>query len=154
MNRNIQVSVLGIQDFGCGSETVSTRAYGQYDFQNGLHKVSYCELDSNGTATDNMLIISESELKVNRSGSLSGRLLFNLEHRTKAEYVTSFGKFDFDIETDLYTLSENENGLGIELKYRLYEGKNLFSENTPTVQIYESSSDSLRSINITRRNNL
>lgn len=53
MNRNIQVSVLGIQDFGCESETVSTRAYGQYDFQNGLHKVSYCELDSNGTATDN-----------------------------------------------------------------------------------------------------
>lgn len=148
MKRNIRVFVLGIQNFGDGPETASTRANGQYDFQNGLHKVSYCELDSNGTATDNMLIISESELQVNRSGSLSGRLLFNPEHRTKAEYVTSFGKFDFDIETDLYALSKNENCLGIELKYRLYEGKNLFSENTLTVQICENSSDSLRSINI------
>lgn len=138
MNRNIQVSVLGIQNFGCGSETVSTRANGQYDFQNGSHKVSYRELDSNGTATDNMLIISKSELQVNRSGSLSGRLLFNLKHGTKAEYVTSFGKFDFDIETDRYALSENKNGLGIELKYRLYEGENLFSENTLTVQICET----------------
>lgn len=45
MNRNIQVFVLGIQNFGGEPETVSTRANGQYDFQNGLHKVSYCELD-------------------------------------------------------------------------------------------------------------
>lgn len=82
-----------------------------------------------------MLIISESELQVNRSGSF-------------------FGEFDFDIETNLYALFENENGLGIELKYRLYEGKNLFSENILAVQICENSSDSLCSINITRRNNL
>ncbi len=32
MKRNIRIFVLGIQNFGDGSETVSTRANGQYDF--------------------------------------------------------------------------------------------------------------------------
>ena len=43
MNRNIQVFVLGIQNFGGEPETVSTRANGHYDFQNGLHKLLVIE---------------------------------------------------------------------------------------------------------------
>ena len=45
MKHDIQISVLGIQDAGSGPEAILTKAFGAYDFENGIHKISYCELD-------------------------------------------------------------------------------------------------------------
>lgn len=88
MKHNIQVSVLGVQNAGDESEAILTKATGTYHFENGVHKINYCELDENGTATDNLLLLSGSEMHLSKSGSVAGQFLFVLGCKTVIDYLT------------------------------------------------------------------
>ena len=52
MRKDVQVSVLGIQDAGGGPEAVLTRTAGTCSPQDGGYRVGYRELDEHGNATD------------------------------------------------------------------------------------------------------
>lgn len=151
MKQDIQISLLGIQNAGSGVEAILTKATGTYCFENGFHKILYCELNENGTATDNLLFLSETEMRLSKSGSIAGQFLFIPGEKTVADYLTSFGKIDFEVETETYHLDMKEDELNVQLKYKLYADNQLFSENTLTIQICE---DGFGSINKTRRNHL
>lgn len=137
MKRQIQISVLGIQNAGSEPETISTKVSGTYSFEHGLHKINYCELDENGAATDNLIFLSEKEMKINKSGSVATQFLFIPEQRTVANYLTPLGIIVFEIETGIYNLDVNEDSLNVELRYKLFTDKKLFSENTLTIHINE-----------------
>lgn len=154
MKHNIQISVLGIQNAGDEPEMILTKATGTYHFENGVHKINYCELDENGTATDNLLLLSGSEMQLSRSGSVAGRFRFVSGDKTVANYLTPFGKIDFEVETESYHLDVKEDNLNVQLKYRLYTDGQLFSENTLTIQTYEDKKDGFGFINKARRNHL
>ena len=49
MKHNIQISVLGIQNTGSAPEAILTKTTGSYCMENGIHTISYYELDENGT---------------------------------------------------------------------------------------------------------
>lgn len=149
MKQDIQISLLGIQNTGSEPEAILTKTTGTYCFENGFHKIHYCELDTTGTATDNLLFLSETEMRLSKSGWIAGRFLFVPGKKTMADYLTPFEKMDFGVETESYRLDTKENELNVRLKYRLYTGSRLFSENTMTIQISE---DGLGSINKARRN--
>lgn len=70
MKRDIQISVLGIQNTGSEPEAILTKTTGTYCFENGFYKIQYCELDENGTATDNLLFLLETEMRLSKSGSI------------------------------------------------------------------------------------
>ena len=91
MNKNIYISVQGVQDTGGGIETILTRTMGTYYFESGFHVISYRELDEHGTATDNILFLSETEMRLNKSGSLAGQFHFLSGKRTFAEYQGFYG---------------------------------------------------------------
>lgn len=79
--------------------------------ENGIHTISYYELDENGTATDNLLFLSESEMRLNKSGSIAGQFLFTPYTKTVAGYLTPFGKIVFGVETESYHLDAKEDFL-------------------------------------------
>ena len=151
MKRDIQISVLGIQNTGSEPEAILTKTTGTYCFENGFYKIQYCELDENGTATDNLLFLLETEMRLSKSGSIAGQFLFIPGEKTVADYLTPFGKIAFEAETETYHLDRKEDELNVQLKYRLYTGNQLFSVNTLTIQICE---DGFGLINKTRRNHL
>ena len=154
MKNNIQISVLGIQNAGNEPEAILTKTTGTYCFEDDFHKINYCELDENGAAIDNLLFLSETEMRLSRSGSIAGQILFIPGTKTAADYLTPFGKIDFEVETESYRLDVSESNLNVQLKYRLYTGNQLFSENTLTIQTYEDKEDGLGLINKSRRNYL
>lgn len=154
MKHNIQISVLGIQNAGDEPEAILTKATGIYCFENGVHKINYCELDENETATDNLLLLSDSKMRLSKSGSVAAQFLFIVGGKTAADYLTPFGKIDFEVETESYHLEVKENNLNVQLKYRLYADSQLFSENTLTIQTYEDKKDDFGFINKARRNHL
>jgi uncharacterized beta-barrel protein YwiB (DUF1934 family) len=141
MKRCVQISILGIQNAGDEPEAILTKTNGAYCFEQGLHKISYYELDENGTATDNLIFLSETEMTMIKSGSVATRFHFIPEQMRVAEYLTSFGKIVFEIETLYYHLDVNENDLNVKLKYNLFTGKKIFSENILTIQICEDRFD-------------
>lgn len=144
MNKNICISVLGIQNTGNGLESILTKAIGTYDFENGFHVINYCELDEHGTATDNILFLSETEMQLNKSGFLSGKFHFWLGEKTSAEYITPFGKIDFQVETESYKLSVKTKTIKAQLLYKLYKDGQLFLENMLSIHI-ESDIDNVSS---------
>lgn len=154
MKNNIRISVLGIQNTGSEPEAILTKAIGMYCFEDGFHKINYCELDENGAATDNLLFLSATEMRLSRSGSIAGQILFIPGTKTAADYLTPFGKIDFEVETESYHLDVKKGNLDAQLKYRLYTGGQLFSENTLTIQTCEYKEDGFGLINKARRNHL
>ena len=135
MKQDIQISLLGIQNAGSEPEAILTKTAGDYCFENGSHKILYCELDENGTATDNLLFLSETEMRLSKSGSVAGRFLFIPGEKTVADYLTPFGKIVFEAETETYHLDRKEDELNVQLKYKLYADNQLFSENTLTIHV-------------------
>ena len=135
MKQNIQIFLLGIQNAGSEPEAILTKTAGDYCFENGSHKILYCELDENGTATDNLLFLSETEMRLSKSGSVAGQFLFIPGEKTVADYLTPFGKIAFEAETETYYLDRKEDELNVQMKYKLYADNQLFSENTLTIHV-------------------
>lgn len=135
VDKNICISVLGIQNIGNGLESILTKASGTYDFENGFHVINYRELDEHGTATDNILFLSEKEMQLNKSGSLSGKFHFGFGKKTLAKYFTPFGKVDFQVETEFYKLSVETETINVQLIYKLYTDGQLFLENMLSIHI-------------------
>lgn len=154
MRKDVQVSVLGILDAGGGPEAVLTRTTGICSPQGGGYQVSYREVDEHGNATDNLLFLSQSEIRIDRSGSISGSFRFIPGERTEALYRTPFGDIGFLAETESCTVETDGSGLETRLEYRLYEGGRLFSQNTLSVHIGEDGGDSPAPDHTTRRNHI
>ena len=146
MRKDVQVSVLGILDAGGGPEAVLTRTTGICSPQGGGYQVSYREVDEHGNATDNLLFLSQTEIRIDRSGSISGSFRFIPGERTEALYRAPFGDIGF--------LAETESRLEAWLEYRLYEGGRLFSQNTLSVHIREDGGDGPAPDHTTRRNHI
>ena len=138
MNKSIWISVLGIQNIGDGLQVVQTKTTGTYCFENGFHIVNYCELDEYGTATDNILFLTETEMQFNKSGSFAGRFKFLFGKKTLAECLTPFGIMIFEVETESYLLDVKIETIEVQLKYKLYAGDHLFLENNLSVHIEDS----------------
>ena len=154
MRKDVQVSVLGILDAGGGPEAVLTRTTGICSPQGGGYQVIYRELDEHGNATDNLLFLSQTEIRIDRSGSISGSFRFIPGERTEALYRTPFGDIGFLAETESCTVEADGSGLEARLEYRLYEGGRLFSQNTLSVHIREDDGDGPAPDHTTRRNHI
>lgn len=138
MNKDICISVQGIQNTGSGLETILTKTTGTYYFENGFHVINYCEMDEHGTATDNILFLSETEMRLNKSGSLAGQFQFLHGEKTLAEYLTPFGKIKFEVETESYKVFVKTKYIKVQLIYRLYADGHLFLENNLFVHIEDN----------------
>lgn len=135
MNKNICISVRGIQNIGDGLESILTKTTGTYYFENGFHVINYRELDEHGTATDNIMVLSETEMQLNKSGPLAGQFQFLSGEKTFAEYLTPFGKLDFEVETESYKLFAEMETIKVQLIYKLYADGQLFLKNKLLVHI-------------------
>ena len=85
--KNIQISIFSIQDIGYDREGILTKTTGTYSFENGYHKVHYCELDEHGTATDNTLLFSNEKMELSKSGSVAAHFLFMSLEKTPEEWA-------------------------------------------------------------------
>lgn len=151
MKRDIQISVLGIQNTGSEPEAILTKTTGTYCFEMGFTKsntVNWMKMEPPRTI---FFFFLETEMRLSKSGSIAGQFLFIPGKKTTADYLMPFGKIAFEVETEFYHLDVKEDELNVQLKYRLYTGNQLFSVNTLTIQICE---DGFGLINKTRRNHL
>ena len=95
-------------------------------------------MDEHGTATDNILFLSETEMRLNKSGSLAGQFQFLHGEKTLAEYLTPFGEINFEVETESYKVFVKTKDIKVQLIYRLYADGHLFLENNLFVHIEDN----------------
>lgn len=152
MKRDVCISVLGIQNIGDEFETVLTETSGTYCLENGFHIIDYFELGEDRTTIAYHLVFSLSEMQMSKSGAVAGQFQFIQGELSAADYLAPFGRVVFQVETEFYKLDVKEHCLRVQLKYRLYTDKRLFSENTISIRVCENSEDGFGSINKTGRN--
>lgn len=128
MTQDVRISILGIQNAGSGPEAILTTTTGNYCFEDGVHRISYCELDEYGNATENFLSFSQEGVRLGRSGAIAGQFLFIPQEKTRADYWSPFGEIIFQVETEYCRIDVKEEGINVQMKYLLYSEGRFFQK--------------------------
>ncbi len=136
MIKEVKISVIGIQNFGYEpEEVITTNTTGKYCYEKKNHRIEYVEIDEYGNTTKNFVRISEERIQIEKSGSVFGIFRFVPYKKTRADYKSYFGRIIFEVATDDYHLNVQDDYLRVQLRYRLFTNKKLFSTNVITITV-------------------
>lgn len=119
MNKNVLVSVSGIQLTIDGENPVEIISRGQYYKKNGKSYIKYKELDENNEETDCMLKLESSRLEIIKKGKAKTCMLFELDRNCMTPYETPFGTLMMGITTTDMVVLEDDDAIVCKVKYML-----------------------------------
>lgn len=143
MNRNVEITVSGIQDDGGGDKTETCcRTIGQYFERNGCRYLLYEEQDADSEAcTSNTVKLSGNILELSRKGNIHSRMVFEAGRTHSAEYVTPYGTLQLQISTDDLKCLWTDAEARIRITYRLLTADGFLSRNKLVIKIRNISSE-------------
>lgn len=138
MNREVLVSISGLQLADGTNETVEVISRGEYHFRGGTHFVTYEETTeeaSNRMDTKCILKITKEQIELIKKGEVTTRLLFEKGLPHISHYTTQFGDIVIGTTTNSIKLVEEEHELLAELAYSLDINDCFVAENQLTVKV-------------------
>lgn len=137
MDRDVKVTVLGIQDDGSGNEAVTGyQADGQYYERDGCRFLLYREQDSDsGAMTSNTLKIGDGILELSRRGNVNSRMIFEAGHTHPASHTTAYGTLVLDVCTENVNCLWTESTGKVIITYNLWMTGEFLSKNRLTIEI-------------------
>lgn len=136
MRKEVLIIIEGIQS-GDVKQTVTSRAEGIYQYQNGKHYIRYEEKAEEGTGRiKNTLKLSAEQMVIKKEGpGVSTQMVFNPSEETYADYQTPYGNLSFRISNSIILMTEEENEIRVILRYRLSDQGGLLSENQVKIRV-------------------
>lgn len=120
MNRDVLVSMNGLQVVEGTDDTVEVITVGEYYYVNGKHYIIYEDVDEdNGEKTKNTIKVSSESIEVKKKGYVNTNMIFEKEKINKSYYSTPFGDMAVEIDTNDIEISEEENKIEIKVDYAL-----------------------------------
>ena len=141
MEKEVLISIKSSQSTG-GEEAEPTEliSLGNYACRGGLKKFSYMESAITGLeGTKTEFLIRSEEVVMNRTGAITGRMVFSLGKKHKFLYGTPYGTLAMGINTNLIDVQLDEKGGSLELAYDLDFENALLSRNRINISIKEKS---------------
>lgn len=137
MNRDVEVTVTGVQEDGSGNEIVTDlKTPGQYFEKSGCKYLLYREQDADsGAATANTLKIKSGILELSRKGSINSRMIFEPGETHPASYVTAYGTLRLEVCTENLKCLFTATGARIQITYRLLMTGEFLSRNRLVIKI-------------------
>lgn len=140
MEKEVLISIKGLQRVEDQEDTVETVSAGQYYRKNGKHFLLYDEMSEGPGTVKNMLRIDETELSLKRSGSAAGQsmsteLLFRLHDRVSSEVQTPMGVLNLEFETSSLRIRETEEQIVALLEYKTYANGEQIAEHYLRIQV-------------------
>lgn len=137
MDRDVRITVSGIQDDGGGNEAVTRhQADGQYFERDGCRFLLYRELDpDSGAATSNTLKIRDNILELSRRGNVNSRMVFEAGHTHPASHATAYGTLRLDVRTEDVKCLWTESRAEVIIKYSLWTAGEFLSKNRLAIEI-------------------
>ena len=139
MEKEVLISIKSSQSMG-GEEAEPTEliTLGNYACRGGLKKFSYMESAITGLeGTKTEFLIRSEEVVMNRTGSITGRMVFNLGKKHSFLYGTPYGTLALGINTNSIDVRLDERGGSVELAYDLDFENALLSRNRISITIKE-----------------
>ncbi|MDD6733219.1 MAG: DUF1934 domain-containing protein [Lachnospiraceae bacterium] len=133
MQRKVHVSVTGIQyENGVemtSTQTLSTGTYEKHE-EKDLHTLIFDErIEGIDTPLKNIIILSESEVNLLKSGELESEMLFSPGQTTLSSFHTPYGDLSMDVLCSDIKVWENQRGVYGEINYQLFVEGKVISEN-------------------------
>lgn len=135
MNKNVLVSVSGIQLTIDGENPVEIVSRGQYYKKNGKSYIKYQEIDEDNIVTDCMIKIDGSSLEITKKGNSKSCMLFELDRNCMAPYETPFGTLMMGITTSDLIILEDEDAIVVKVRYSLDINYQFVSECTVDIKV-------------------
>lgn len=123
MTKDVLVSIKGLQFESEGDEPVEVISVGQYYKKGNKHYILYDEIveDESGRdeVTKNMIKISENVLEMYKKGSGTTHMVFEENRKNLTYYNTAFGQLVVGVDTTRFQVIEEEEAIGVKIRYYL-----------------------------------
>lgn len=120
MNKNVVVSINGLQTLDDSEDTVEVITVGEYYNKNGKHYILYEEIDEDSKGvTKNVVKISEESIEIKKKGIVNTTMIFEKDKINKSYYSTPFGDLSVEISTNNIDIEVAETAINIEIQYSL-----------------------------------
>lgn len=139
MTKDVLIKITGVQGIDNDSDTIEFTTDGKFGFKDGSFYLSYDEGEILGIKNvKTMLYIkSDNSVILQRSGTLSSRLVVETGKRNTCFYSTPQGELVIGIFGETVEHKLNEAGGSINLKYTIDSNLNLISRNTVNISVRE-----------------
>lgn len=121
-NKQVQVLVRGIQH-NISDEAIEQIYDGHYAFRQNTHYIRYAEIDEHGTQSaangSTLLKIKDQSVHLIKKGMITTRMEFAPLTKHRSSYQTPYGTFLMEISTEKLALSRDEEGIHLDISYRL-----------------------------------
>lgn len=135
MNKDVLVSVSGIQLTIDGENPVEIISRGQYYKKNGKSYIKYQEISEDNEVTECMIKVDGSRLEITKKGNSRSCMLFELDRNCMTPYETPFGTLMMGITTSDLIVLEDDDALVIKVRYSLDINYQFVSECTVDIKV-------------------
>lgn len=120
MNKDVLISMNGLQAIEGTNDTVEVITVGEYYNKNGKHYIIYEDVDEdNGQKTKNIIKVSHQSIEVRKTGYINTNMIFEKDRINKSYYATPFGDLSVEIDTSDIEIEEEEQSIKIRIDYAL-----------------------------------
>ncbi|MCI8338498.1 MAG: DUF1934 domain-containing protein [Lachnospiraceae bacterium] len=120
--QEVQLLVRGTQQ-DISDQTIEQIYHGQYAFRQNTHYIRYAEIDENGVQSpasgSNLLKIKDRSVHLIKKGMITTRMEFDPLKKYRSSYQTPYGTFQMEIATEKLTMSQDEEGIHLDIAYQL-----------------------------------
>ena len=139
MTKDVIIAIKGMQNGMEDDGPVEVISSGIYHYVDGKHEVYYEEIDEGETGekgiTKNIIRIGPHTVEVLKTGINNTHMVFVENEKNITYYNTPFGEIMVGLDTTEFKLVEEENAIGVLLKYGLEMNQNFVSECNITIKI-------------------
>lgn len=117
-------------------ESISVLTSGEYEKIDGMHKITYSEVNENDETTNNTILIGKNNMQIKKEGFTKATLDFSKEDKSKEiTYSTAFGDIFMRILTHEIDIKEEDNKIIVDVDYSLSLEQSLLSSSKITLDI-------------------
>lgn len=145
MEKDVLISIKSTQSIaGEAAEPTELITKGRYACRGGLKKFSYMESELTGLdGTKTEFLIRPDEVVMNRTGTVTSRMVFQMGKKHHFLYGTPYGTLAMGISTRTIDSALGENGGSLGLAYDLDFENALLSRNEINITIKEKAEKEL-----------
>ena len=139
MIKDVLITVKGEQSVQGESDSVELATCGRFGLRDGNYFLSYEEgqIEGSGKVKTKININSPDLVVLSRSGDIESRMEIVKGERKPCLYATTVGNIYIDIYGEKISVDLNEKGGNIKLRYSIFSGLNVISQNKVEITVKE-----------------
>ena len=135
MEKNAKIQVINRQTIDGDTDIIEECGDGIYSCRDGRHYIMY-DVDNDGDKSHVTVIAEGGIVRIKRSGSSGGDMLYDTSKKTAFKYRTPYGMLDMEINTERICNALDARPKKLRIKYTLtMQGQRTYNDTEIRVEI-------------------